>query len=75
MKLAQFKTKASEDARLGLLNNDVIVDITDIAATTKDFIVKGAAAIHPGADHDSAPGWYPATYTELGIDSVGGGRR
>lgn len=46
MKLAQFKTKASEDARLGLLNNDVIVDITDIAATTKDFIVKGAAAIH-----------------------------
>ena len=46
MKLAQFKTKASEDARLGLLNNDVIVDITDIAATTKDFIAKGSAAIH-----------------------------
>lgn len=46
MKLAQFKTKASEDARLGLLAGDVIVDITEIAATTKDFINKGAAAIH-----------------------------
>ena len=46
MKLAQFKTKASEDARLGVLNNDVIVDITDIAPTMNEFIAKGAAAIH-----------------------------
>ncbi|HMV84396.1 MAG TPA: fumarylacetoacetate hydrolase family protein [Blastocatellia bacterium] len=46
MKLAQFKTKTSEEARLGLLNNDVIVDITEIAPTTLDFIKRGAAAVH-----------------------------
>jgi 2-keto-4-pentenoate hydratase/2-oxohepta-3-ene-1,7-dioic acid hydratase in catechol pathway len=46
MKLAQFKTKTSDDARLGLLNNDVIVDITEIAPTVKEFINRGAAAIH-----------------------------
>lgn len=46
MKLAQFKTKTSDEARLGMLNNDVIVDITDIAPTTLEFINRGAAATH-----------------------------
>lgn len=46
MKLAQFKTKTSEEARLGLLNNDVIVDITEIASNTLEFINRGAAAVH-----------------------------
>lgn len=46
MKLAQFKTKTSDEARLGMLNNDVIVDITDIAPTTLEFINRGAAAAH-----------------------------
>ena len=38
MKLVQFKTKASDDARLGVINNDVIVDISEIAPTTLEFI-------------------------------------
>lgn len=46
MKLAQFKTKTSDEARLGMLSNDVIVDITEIAPTTLEFINRGAAATH-----------------------------
>lgn len=46
MKLVQFKTKTSDEARLGMLNNDVIVDITEIAPTTLEFIKRGAAAAH-----------------------------
>jgi 2-keto-4-pentenoate hydratase/2-oxohepta-3-ene-1,7-dioic acid hydratase in catechol pathway len=46
MKLVQFKTKASDDARLGLINNDVIVDISEIAPTTLEFIKRGAPAVH-----------------------------
>ncbi len=46
MKLTQFKTKTSDDARLGMLSNDVIVDITEIAPTINAFINRGVAAIH-----------------------------
>ena len=46
MKLTQFKTKTSDDARLGMLSNDVIVDITEIAPTVNAFIAGGVAAIH-----------------------------
>lgn len=53
MKLAQFKTKTSDEARLGLLNNDVLVDITEIAPTVKDFINRGAAAIHAAKNFNS----------------------
>ncbi|MBI1765258.1 MAG: fumarylacetoacetate hydrolase family protein [Acidobacteria bacterium] len=45
MKLAQFKTKTSDEARLGKLENGVIVDITEVAATMLDFINKGSAAV------------------------------
>lgn len=45
MKLAQFKTKTSDEARLGKLDNGVIVDITEVAATMLDFINKGSAAV------------------------------
>ncbi len=38
MKLAQFKTKDTEGTRLGVLRGDVIVDVTDIAATMNDAI-------------------------------------
>lgn len=45
MKLPQFKTKTSDEARLGKLENGVIVDITEVAATMLDFINKGSAAV------------------------------
>ena len=45
MKLAQFKTKTSDEARLGKLENGVIVDITEVAPTMLDFIHKGSAAV------------------------------
>lgn len=38
MKLAQFKTKDTDGVRLGVLRGDVIVDVTDIAATMNDAI-------------------------------------
>ncbi len=44
MKLAQFKTKTSDETRLGKLDGCVIVDITAVAATMLDFINKGSAA-------------------------------
>jgi len=53
MKLAQFKTKTSDDTRLGMLNNDVIVDISEIASTTLEFIKKGSAAIHATRNFNS----------------------
>ena len=46
MKIAQFKTKTSDEARLGKLDGDVIIDITSVAATALDFINKGSAALH-----------------------------
>jgi 2-keto-4-pentenoate hydratase/2-oxohepta-3-ene-1,7-dioic acid hydratase in catechol pathway len=46
MKLAQFKTKASDEARLGKLDGDVIIDISEVAASMLDFIRKGSAALH-----------------------------
>jgi len=49
MKLAQFKTKTSDEARLGKLDGDVIVDITEVAPTMLDFIRKGSAAIQAAA--------------------------
>jgi 2-keto-4-pentenoate hydratase/2-oxohepta-3-ene-1,7-dioic acid hydratase in catechol pathway len=42
MKLAQFRTKTSDEARLGLLRGDSIVDVTDIAPTTLDVIRRGS---------------------------------
>jgi 2-keto-4-pentenoate hydratase/2-oxohepta-3-ene-1,7-dioic acid hydratase in catechol pathway len=45
MKLAQFKTKTSDEARLGKLDNGVIVDITEVASNMLDFIKKGSAAV------------------------------
>ena len=46
MKIAQFKTKTSDEARLGKLDGDVIIDITSVAATALDFIKKGSVALH-----------------------------
>ncbi len=46
MKLAQFKTKTSDEARLGKLDGEVIVDITEVAPTMLEFIRKGSAALH-----------------------------
>jgi 2-keto-4-pentenoate hydratase/2-oxohepta-3-ene-1,7-dioic acid hydratase in catechol pathway len=45
MKLAQFKTKTSDEPRLGKLDGEVIIDITEIAPTLLDFIRKGSAAL------------------------------
>lgn len=45
MKLAQFKTKTSDEARLGKLDGDVIVDISEVATSTLEFISKGSAAL------------------------------
>ncbi len=45
MKFAQFKTKISDDKRLGLLKGDVIVDITEIAPDMLSLIKQGSSAL------------------------------
>lgn len=45
MKIAQFKTKTSDEARLGMLQGDVIVDITEVAPDMLSLIKKGAAGL------------------------------
>jgi len=45
MKLTQFKTKISDDKRLGILKGDVIVDITEIASDMLSLIKQGASAL------------------------------
>ncbi len=45
MKFAQFKTKTSDGSRLGLLKDDVIVDVTDVASDMIALINGGAAAL------------------------------
>ncbi len=50
MKIAQFKTKTSDEARLGKLDGDVIIDITSVAATALDFIKQGSAALQAAAN-------------------------
>ena len=45
MKFAQFKTKISDDKRLGLLKGDVIVDITEIAPDMISLINQGSSAL------------------------------
>src|SRR4030095_16985436 len=49
MKFAQFKTKISDDKRLGMLKGDVIVDVTEIAPNIVSWIKQGAPALL-GAD-------------------------
>jgi 2-keto-4-pentenoate hydratase/2-oxohepta-3-ene-1,7-dioic acid hydratase in catechol pathway len=45
MKLTQFKTKISDDKRLGMLKGDVIVDITEIAPDMLSLIEHGSSAL------------------------------
>ena len=45
MKLTQFKTKISDDTRLGMLKGDVIVDITEIAPDMLSLIKQGSPAL------------------------------
>src|SRR5215470_9976090 len=45
MKFAQFKTKISDDRRLGMLKGDVIVDITEIAPDMISLINQGSSAL------------------------------
>jgi 2-keto-4-pentenoate hydratase/2-oxohepta-3-ene-1,7-dioic acid hydratase in catechol pathway len=45
MKLTQFKTKISDDKRLGMLKGGVIVDITEIAPDMLSLIKQGAPAL------------------------------
>jgi len=45
MKLTQFKTKISDDKRLGMLKGDVIVDVTEIAPDMLSLIKQGASAL------------------------------
>lgn len=45
MKLAQFKTKTSTEPRLGMLNGEVVVDITEVAPDMLSLINKGAAGL------------------------------
>ncbi len=46
MKFTQFKTKISDDKRLGMLKGDVIVDITDIAPDMISLITLGSTALY-----------------------------
>jgi 2-keto-4-pentenoate hydratase/2-oxohepta-3-ene-1,7-dioic acid hydratase in catechol pathway len=45
MKLTQFKTKISDDMRLGMLKGDVIVDITEVAPDMISLIKQGSPAM------------------------------
>jgi hypothetical protein len=45
MRLTQFKTKISDDKRLGMLKGDIIVDITEIAPDMLSLIKQGAPAL------------------------------
>src|SRR5262249_37637677 len=45
MKLVQFKTKTSDELRVGMFNGEVIVDITEIAPDMLSLIKKGSAAL------------------------------
>jgi 2-keto-4-pentenoate hydratase/2-oxohepta-3-ene-1,7-dioic acid hydratase in catechol pathway len=45
MKLTQFKTKISDDKRLGMLKGGVIVDITEIAPDMLSLIKLGSSAL------------------------------
>ncbi len=45
MKLTQFKTKTSDEKRLGRLKGDVIIDITEVAPDMLSLINKGSAAL------------------------------
>ncbi|HKC87772.1 MAG TPA: hypothetical protein VKG02_17435, partial [Blastocatellia bacterium] len=45
MKLTQFKTKISDDKRLGMLKGDVIVDVTEIAPDMLSLIKQGVSAL------------------------------
>jgi 2-keto-4-pentenoate hydratase/2-oxohepta-3-ene-1,7-dioic acid hydratase in catechol pathway len=45
MKLTQFKTKISDDMRLGMLKGDVIVDITEVAHDMLSLIKQGSPAL------------------------------
>ena len=45
MKLTQFKTKISDDKRLGMLKGDVIVDVTEIAPDMLSLIKQGSSAL------------------------------
>lgn len=46
MKLAQFRTKAVDGNRLGLLKGDALVDITEIAPDMLSLIKAGSPALH-----------------------------
>ena len=46
MKLAQFKTKSSDETRLGLLKGEVITDITEVAPDMLALIRGGSSALH-----------------------------
>ncbi len=45
MKLSQFKTKLSDEPRLGMRTGDVIVDITEIAPDMLSLIRQGSSAL------------------------------
>src|SRR5262245_38648417 len=45
MKFAQFKTKISDDKKMGLLKGDVIVDITEVAPDMLSLIKLGSPAL------------------------------
>lgn len=45
MKLTQFKTKTSDEARTGLLRGDVIVDVTSLAPSVLDVIRGGSSLL------------------------------
>ena len=45
MKFAQFKTKISDDRRLGMLKGDVIVDITEVAPDMLSLIKQGSPTL------------------------------
>lgn len=49
MKLAQFKTKTSDEARLGMLRGGVIIDVTAVAPDMLTLIKRGAAALQAAA--------------------------
>jgi 2-keto-4-pentenoate hydratase/2-oxohepta-3-ene-1,7-dioic acid hydratase in catechol pathway len=65
MKLAQFKTKSSDEARLGLLRGEVIVDITEVAPNMLELIRRGSSALHAARNLTARAAYAPDAVTYL----------
>jgi 2-keto-4-pentenoate hydratase/2-oxohepta-3-ene-1,7-dioic acid hydratase in catechol pathway len=65
MKLAQFRTKATDGPRLGLLKGEALVDITEIAPDMLALIKAGSPALHALKNLTAKSAYSPAAVEYL----------